>query len=112
MVVAYAWSSPDAAESVMSFFVGGLIEALGDQTPLDGDVLRAVDRETFVHAPAGRAVVDDDVLLITAFDGVHPLSSGVSEPDAEEAHDHLVGFDVELVVRKTDASAGGRLGRR
>lgn len=87
----------EGAVAVFALGVGAVQETLGDDRPLDGNVLHiAVGGERFVDRPGGRDVVDDDAVgggddaKRIAFDFV-----AVTEPDAQVANDDVVGGDDE-----------------
>ncbi|MNJ80514.1 hypothetical protein D3C77_789220 [compost metagenome] len=44
--------------------------ALRNDGPLNGRILVCVHAEHFIHGPAERAMVDDDVLIIAASKGI------------------------------------------
>lgn len=53
--------SPDAAITMRTLAMDGMIKALGDITPLNRQILDAIARKTLVDAPAGGAMVDNDI---------------------------------------------------
>jgi len=90
--------------------VDGVMEAFGDEAPLDGDVpgIRA-DGEDFVDAPGGGELVEDDVLAFLDADGIDVLAGDVTGAEAEVTDDDLAGEDHEVMPGDGEALAGGGL---
>ena len=88
-------AAPDAAVAVAAFGVLGLVEGLGNEAPLDGDVFVVVEGDAFIDAPGGGAVIDDDVLAAAAAERVGVGLGEVAEAEAEIADDDVVGIDGE-----------------
>jgi hypothetical protein len=72
----------------------------------------AVKRQVFIHAPAGRAMVDDHLALGIAADVVAALPSlGLAAAYAEVPQDDVVRVDIDRGIGQTNAVAGGGLSR-
>ena len=102
-------AAPDAAVAVGALRVLGVVEALAEDAPLHREVLVVVERGAFVHRPAHRAVVEDDVGVVAAPDAVFLAGHLVAQAEAHEADDHVVGVVLDAVVGQADAVARRRL---
>ena len=72
-----AVAAQQRSETVFPLRMDALVERLADQAPLDGHVGDPFsgNREAFVHRPAGRAMIDDDLAFWVAPNVVRALSS-------------------------------------
>src|SRR5690554_4933866 len=106
-------SSPYSPIPMCTFIVGRKAQALGEDAPLQGEVLVVIKRGAFVGGPTYRAVVDHDV-----FPAVCPKSIfisrdfSVAHPKAEEADNHVVCLNLHGVVGQGDTPARCRLPRQ
>ena len=107
VVVRRAAAAPVAAEAVGSLGVACVGEARPHYAPLHGAVAVAVDGEALVDAPAHRAVVDDDVLLVAAAEPVALVAVyvAVAQAEAHIAYDDVARAYLEGIVCDADALA-------
>src|SRR5262245_18480214 len=88
-----------------------MIEALGDDRPLHGDVIERRRawvfmlryRQGFIDRPARRAMIDDDVMPTRHGKGVALDMAYITQPRADVAHDDFVGVDVDFAIAQRDA---------
>ena len=96
---------------MVTFRVARVHHALCGDAPLYGGVVAAVEREALVYAPAHRAVVYDDVLLVHSAESVALvcIDVAVAHAEAEIAYYDVVGTYLKRIVGDADAVAGGCL---
>ena len=125
MVEGGVLAAPEAAIAVIPLRVElAVLHGLGNQAPLHGEILVAVEGSRLVHAPAHGAVVQDDMVQITAPDAVLAVGlagldlgggpgSLVTEPETQETDDHVIGTlgQIRRIVFEADTVAGSRLAR-
>src|SRR5690606_2076493 len=71
---------------------------------------KAVKREIFVHAPAGGAVIDDNLLDGITADVVGTLAAFAhTAANPQVTDNHIAGVDVERGMGQANTVAGGRL---
>jgi len=102
-------AAPNAAVAVRPLGMGREVEAFGDEAPLDGHVAAAVERHALIHAPACRAVIDDDIIPVAAPQGIFLGPKRVAQAKAQIAQDDVVGIDHNSAVRDADTVAGSAL---
>ena len=95
---------------VRPLLVQAVVQRLGVDRPLEGEVPAPAEVVDAVDAPRRRDVVEDDVVDVV---GVHPVGAGrprlvlVAEPDAEIADDDVRRLlDLERLVLQADPSPG------
>jgi hypothetical protein len=79
--------------------------SFGDQAPLNGDVFIVVKGHHLIAAPAGRHMVQDNVLMIPATYGIG-FKRGVC-PYADISDDHVVGAHAKTSPNANAVSWGG-----
>ena len=99
-------AAPDAAEPMRSLDVTGVIQAFRDHAPLHREVLAVVDRHRLVNAPAGRNMVDYEVLLAPATDRIVIDSRCGAHSHPQGADDDLIGINAQGIVFEADAVSG------
>lgn len=93
--------SPDTAELVAL----SVAEGLRNDGILDGRVAIVVERQRFVRPPADRNVVEDDVLVVAASEGIGQLTRLVTLSAPQVSNDDLIGPDLQGIVSDRNALA-------
>ena len=104
-------TTPVAAVAVGSLAVSRILQTLCGDAPLNGKVLSAIDRQTFVDAPADRTMVDDDVVVVHRTEAVAFMVGNIFIAQAEThiTDDDVVAIQRNGIVGYADAVAGSRL---
>src|SRR5690554_383943 len=106
-------SSPYSSIPVCAFIVGRKAQALGEDAPLQREVLVVIKRGTFVGGPTYRAVVDHNVFPTACPKSIFiPRDFSVAHPKAEEADNHVVCLNLHGVVGQGNTFARCRLSRQ
>ena len=116
-------AAPEAAIAVISLRVKfAVLHGLGDQAPLEGEILVAIEGSRLVHAPTHGAVVQDHVIQVTAPDAVLAVGLAgcdvgfrprrlVAQAETDEPDDDVGSLQVHRIVLQADAVARSRLAR-
>lgn len=66
MVETGTFATPDTTITMAAFTMYGVGKTFAENTPLHGKILVVIEGRTFVGTPAHRAMVDNDVLMVTS----------------------------------------------
>ena len=104
-------AAPYAAISVLALAMTRIIKALRYGAPLHSEVSVVVVGSRLVDAPAERAMVQYDVIVLASPRGVGGLIDifNLASADPDEPHNDVVRFVPEGVIAKRDAGSGSRL---
>ena len=110
-------AADQAAVAVPALVVDRVRQRLGDQRPLDGQVIdaalrravAAAGRQGLVHRPAGRDMVQDDATAARDADRIVLHAGLVARAHADVADDDVVGGDDQRLAAQGDPVAGRRL---
>ena len=106
---------PDTSITMGTLLMSGIAQALSQDAPLQGEVLILVERGTFIHRPAHGAMVQDDIIVATAPDGVllcavaFRILDGVAKAETDETDNDIGGLDVCRIIFQADTVSGSRL---
>jgi len=78
MVIRGIVAAPNTAVAVWALLVVRIPQAFTDKTPLNRDVLIAIEGEAFIDAPTDRTVVDNDVCAISAAQRVNRFTGFIA----------------------------------
>ena len=109
-------STPVATISVRTFGVSRVDKTLGNDAPLHRRILVSQYREALVDAPADRAMVYQQILLVETTEAVPTVSTIyqhilVAQAETHESHNDIAPFDGAGIARHTDTVARSRLSR-
>ena len=102
-------SAPQTAVAVLALAVNRVAQALREQAPLHREVAVCVERCALVGRPRHGAVVEDQVLVVAAPDGVVLILGDIAHAETHVADDDVVGLHLHGVVAQADAVARGGL---
>ena len=114
VVVRSSTAAPVATIAVIAFGMARIHQTLRGDTPLHGDVARAIDGEALVDTPADGTVVDNNVLPVHSTQSVALVSIRirfqrlVAQTEAHVADDDVL-VERDGIVGYADAVAGCRL---
>ena len=97
---------PYTSVSMVSLYVYGLAETLGDKTILECKIGIAIAADALIGAPRERAVVNDDVFSVVDRERITLHFVLVSHTKTEEPHDDVARFDDHRVSGDTDTITG------
>src|SRR5262249_44718161 len=87
-----------------------VVQRFGHEAPLDGDVSCAVPGvQSFVAAPADRAMIDDHVLAVVDAQAAAHDTGFVAAAKTQIADDAIVGGHSKRLSAEADSVAGGGL---
>lgn len=92
MVETGTFATPDTTITMAAFTMYGVGKTFAENTPLHGKILVVIERRTFVGTPAHRAMVDDDVLMVTSPQSIIFRLFLVAHAAADKTDDNIIGL--------------------
>ena len=92
MVETGTFATPDTTITMAAFTMYGVGKTFADNTPLHGKILVVIEGRTFVGTPAHRAMVDNDVLMVTSPQSIIFRLFLVAHAAADKTDDNIIGL--------------------
>ena len=91
MVETGTFATPDTTITMAAFTMYGVGKTFAENTPLHGKILVVIEGRTFVGTPAHRAMVDNDVLMVTSPQSIIFRLFLVAHAAADKTDDNIIG---------------------
>jgi len=92
MVETGTFATPDTTITMAAFTMYGVGKTFAENTPLHGKILVVIEGRTFVGTPAHRAMVDNDVLMVTSPQSIIFRLFLVAHAAADKTDDNIIGL--------------------
>ena len=92
MVETGTFATPDTTITMAAFTMYGVGKTFAENTPLHGKILVVIEGRTFVGTPAHRAMVDNDVLMVTSPQSIIFRLFFVAHAAADKTDDNIIGL--------------------
>ena len=92
MVETGTFATPDTTIAMAAFTMYGVGKTFAENTPLHGKILVVIEGRTFVGTPAHRAMVDNDVLMVTSPQSIIFRLFLVAHAAADKTDDNIIGL--------------------
>ncbi|MPM62736.1 hypothetical protein SDC9_109613 [bioreactor metagenome] len=98
------FATPQPSVTMCAFRMTCVIERFGNITPLQGKIIVGIKRCTFIDTPAHGAMIDNNIILISAPNGIAFIGEYfVAQSETHETDNHITCTDLHFIITQANA---------